>query len=140
MARICAAAGTACHRVPPRHEIWVLLLQAQSSKGLKTEGAEGLLQPKALLPYRKRLPADRVAKLPNTTADTLRFVLGFNASGGRPLPPGHSLQLGEFEISGAHVSRARAFGTDGTARAVAVLECERWRCMLMWCTAMRHPA
>ncbi|KAK9813694.1 hypothetical protein WJX73_003926 [Symbiochloris irregularis] len=74
--------------------------QVEPSKGLRTEGAEGLLAPKVLMPFNKRLPADRVAKLPNTTADSLTFTLSFNQSEGRPLPPGHTQLLARYEVSG----------------------------------------
>ena len=74
-------------------------MQVKPVKGIK-EGAEGLLTPKALLPFNKCLPAERVAKLPNTTADSLHFVLSFNQSDHRQLPPGHTEVLGEFEVSG----------------------------------------
>ena len=74
-------------------------MQVKPDKGIK-EGAEGLLTHKALLPFNKNLPAERVAKLPNTTADSLRFVLSFNQSDRRQLPAGHTEVLGEFEVSG----------------------------------------
>lgn len=79
--------------------------QVSSSKGLQP-GSEALLLPKSLLPYNKRLPADRIAKLPNTTADSLTFTLNFNASGAHALPPGHSHLLGTFEVSGKSPHRS----------------------------------
>ena len=65
------------------------------------DAAAPAYQPKALLPFMKRLPAKRVVHLPDGAADPARFSLAFNASG-HPLPPGvGGPELAEYELTGA---------------------------------------
>ena len=72
-------------------------------------------QPKALLPFMKRVPAKRVVHLPEAAQDPVEFSLSFNES--LPLPQGISTtQLANFHVTGdiqAHmrqVSRPRVVG------------------------------
>jgi len=67
------------------------------------DAAAPAYQPKALLPFMKRLPAKRVVHLPDGAADPARFSLAFNASG-HPLPPGvGGPELAEYELTGVQV-------------------------------------
>ena len=56
-------------------------------------------QPKALLPFMKRVPAKRVVHLPEAARDPVEFSLSFNESA--PLPQGISTtQLANFHVTG----------------------------------------
>lgn len=56
-------------------------------------------QPKALLPFMKRLPAKRVAHLPEAARDPVEFSLSLNES--LPLPQGISTtQLANYHVTG----------------------------------------
>jgi hypoxia up-regulated 1 len=72
---------------------------------LDREGTTGDLeeeafQPKALLPFMKKVPAKRVVHLPDHARDPVSFTLSYNTS--RTLPAGvASPVLAAFEVTGA---------------------------------------
>ena len=56
-------------------------------------------QPKALMPFMKRVPAKRVVHLPEAARDPVEFSLSFNES--LPLPQGiSSTQLANYHVTG----------------------------------------
>lgn len=71
---------------------------------LDREGSSGdfeeeAYQPKALLPFMKRVPAKRVVHLPDQAKDPLSFNLAYNASW--PLPSGiNNPVLAAFDVTG----------------------------------------
>ena len=74
-------------------------------------------QPKALLPFMKRVPAKRVVHLPEAARDPVEFSLSFNES--LPLPQGISTtQLANFHVTGdipAHMRQASRLKVVGGA-------------------------
>ena len=56
-------------------------------------------QPKALMPFMKRVPAKRVVHLPEAARDPVEFSIAFNES--LPLPQGiSSTQLASYHVTG----------------------------------------
>ncbi|CAL5229767.1 g13152 [Coccomyxa viridis] len=63
-------------------------------------------QPKALLPFMKRVPAKRVVHLPEAARDPVEFSLSFNES--LPLPQGiSSTQLANYHVTGIDDAKAK---------------------------------
>ncbi len=61
-------------------------------------------QPKALMPFMKRVPAKRVVHLPEAARDPVEFSLSFNES--LPLPQGiSSTQLANYHVTGMPLER-----------------------------------
>ena len=71
----------------------------QLEKTDEQEFEDEAYQPKALLPFMKRVPAKRVVHLPEAARDPVEFSLSFNES--LPLPQGISTtQLANFHVTG----------------------------------------
>lgn len=85
-------------------------------------------QPKALMPFMKRVPAKRVVHLPEAARDPVEFSLSFNES--MPLPQGiSSTQLGNYHVTGVLLSRPPA---DPTQTSLPGTEGSICRLSLHW--------
>ena len=85
--------GTGLYSVQKIH----ILVQLEKTDEQEFEGEA--YQPKALLPFMKRVPAKRVVHLPEAARDPVEFSLSFNES--LPLPQGISTtQLANFHVTG----------------------------------------